>query len=640
MGLRTRIVSSDLNLEAVSRCQAARELEDAGRYEEAREGLGEFWQGVGDPPDLQGLNDHARAELLLRCGVLTGFIGSSRKLGKAQGKAKDLISQSISIFETLGLKSRILEAQINLGRCYQREGAFDEARILISDAVSATADEETELKARGTLMLALTEKEASRLHDAMRLHTHAESVFEKCPNATLKGSYHNEFAIVLRRLATAERRGDYFDLALEQYAMASMYFEKAGHLHYSVAVENNVGFLMLSLDRYSDAHEHINRARGLAERLQDKNLVGQVDDSRARIFLAQGRLTEAEKAASLSARTLEKGDEYVFLAESLRTHGTILARLGEYEKSEQAFRRAIGVSNFVEDAESAGRSWLTMLEELCEYLPFKQKSEAFRDASRLLGESQDPTVGRRLLACANRLINTQVDMKPDSKQTIPVPASTEEWETFSLKDAVTDYEKMIIQRAMTDAGGVVKRAARYLKIDHQLLFSKLKNKHRDLKHLKAASPASGRRSIMLVKSQSKNVSLMPDTFQVCLPPGQTYGYIEVASDKLASKGVQRGDLLVWAKSETQENDLVAVRVSVKAQRTPAKYEYGHLIYESPKRIKLKTDEGGSRSFDVSQVSIEGRVLGYCKAADVEMCRQSFNSGGGCLSLEVHPLDFK
>ena len=37
------------------RCEAARELEEAGNYEAARVAMGELWQRIGERPHLKGL---------------------------------------------------------------------------------------------------------------------------------------------------------------------------------------------------------------------------------------------------------------------------------------------------------------------------------------------------------------------------------------------------------------------------------------------------------------------------------------------------------------------------------------------------------------------------------------------------------
>src|SRR6185295_5758938 len=108
------------------RCRLARELEDTGDYESARELLSPFWRLVGDRPDVAELDAETAAELLLRCGTLTGWLGDLKQAAGAQEAAKDLIGESLSRFEQQGRVLRVAEARTELAFCYWREGAFDE----------------------------------------------------------------------------------------------------------------------------------------------------------------------------------------------------------------------------------------------------------------------------------------------------------------------------------------------------------------------------------------------------------------------------------------------------------------------------------------------------------------------------------
>src|SRR5882672_2107031 len=85
------------------RCRLARQLEEAGNYEAARDAMGDLWQRVGERPLLAGLDHQTKAEVLLVAGALTGWIGSTKQIPGAQEFAKDLLSESISIFESLQL---------------------------------------------------------------------------------------------------------------------------------------------------------------------------------------------------------------------------------------------------------------------------------------------------------------------------------------------------------------------------------------------------------------------------------------------------------------------------------------------------------------------------------------------------------
>lgn len=81
---------------ACLRCQLAKQLEETGNYEAAREAMGELWQGIGHRPIVEELEERTAAEVILRAGVLTGWIGSCRQIEEAQETAKNLISESIT----------------------------------------------------------------------------------------------------------------------------------------------------------------------------------------------------------------------------------------------------------------------------------------------------------------------------------------------------------------------------------------------------------------------------------------------------------------------------------------------------------------------------------------------------------------
>lgn len=142
---------SDLTLHpderARLRCQLARELEDAGNYDAARKAMGELWTRIGERPLLDDLDRAAAAEVLLRVGVLTGWIGSVKQIDGAQETAKNLIGESLTRFEEFGEHLKSAEAQMELGHCYWREGILDNARDLLKEAADRLPDELGDVKA-------------------------------------------------------------------------------------------------------------------------------------------------------------------------------------------------------------------------------------------------------------------------------------------------------------------------------------------------------------------------------------------------------------------------------------------------------------------------------------------------------------
>jgi tetratricopeptide (TPR) repeat protein len=212
---------------AALRCQLAKQFEDIGNYESAREAMDALWPQIGERPVIEELDHTTAAEVLLRVGALTGWIGSAKQIEGAQELAKDLISESIASFEVASNANKKTEAQIELAVCYWREGAYNEARVLLEEVRSKLDEEDTDLKAVAFLRSAMVEKVSNRLSDALRLHFEAAPLFEASSNQTLKGRFHNEYGAVLMLLGKLEDRSDYVDRALIEYAAASYHFEKA-----------------------------------------------------------------------------------------------------------------------------------------------------------------------------------------------------------------------------------------------------------------------------------------------------------------------------------------------------------------------------------------------------------------------------
>src|SRR5919112_809755 len=93
------------------RCRLAKTLEDMGNYEGAREAMGDLWSQVGQPPALNGLSLETAAEVLLRSGALTGWIGSVKQIEGSQEAAKNLLSESLAEFGSAGNKIKVAEAE-------------------------------------------------------------------------------------------------------------------------------------------------------------------------------------------------------------------------------------------------------------------------------------------------------------------------------------------------------------------------------------------------------------------------------------------------------------------------------------------------------------------------------------------------
>lgn len=385
---------------ALLRCEFAKRLEESGSYDAAREALGDLWEQIGEHPQTEGLDDRAAAELLLRVGVLLGWIGSTRQVEGAQERAKNLISESVRSFEALQERMKTAEALTDLAYCYWREGALDEARDTLNTARSQLTEGESYQMAVTLLRLPIVETTATRYSDALRVLIEAEPYVEASGSDALKGKFHNELALVLKDLGAAGHREDYTDRALIEFAAASHYFEQAGHNRYRACVERNLGFLFSLVGKYTDAHQHFNHARRLLVEIKDYVHVAQVDETRARALIAQGRYIEAERIAGMAVEALQKGGEQQLLAEALAAHGKALARLGRHQHARLTLQQAVVIAEPAGDREGAGNALLTAIEELGELFPARDLSEMYQRAAELLSKSQYPETRDRLNKCA------------------------------------------------------------------------------------------------------------------------------------------------------------------------------------------------------------------------------------------------
>ena len=114
---------------------------------------------------LVGLDEETKGTVLLRAGVLTGWLGSAKQISGAQESAKNLITESIETFEALGKTSRVAEGQIELACCYWREGAFDEGRVWLNEALQRLRENDIEFRAKALLRFAIIEKDSKRFPD-------------------------------------------------------------------------------------------------------------------------------------------------------------------------------------------------------------------------------------------------------------------------------------------------------------------------------------------------------------------------------------------------------------------------------------------------------------------------------------------
>lgn len=175
----------------------------------------------------------------------------------------------------------------------------------------------------------------------------------------------------------------------------------------------------------------MDRARRLFASLKDVGCAAQVDETRACVSLAQGRLAEAERKAQSAVRVQEKCGNPYLLTEALVTYGRVLARSERHNAALGAFRRAIELADNAGLAHRAAEAIVAAYRELGDRLVISEHGKF------LSGRG----VGQDKLA----------------------------------------MEHDVIKLALEQTEGRISRAARLAGMSHQGLAYALRTRHKDLK---------------------------------------------------------------------------------------------------------------------------------------------------------------
>ncbi|MEZ5428633.1 MAG: helix-turn-helix domain-containing protein [Pyrinomonadaceae bacterium] len=456
-------------MEALEACAHARSLEDSGDYEGARLALGELWGGIGEKPDLSGFSDEVKAEILIRIGALNGWLGSSRQVEGAQENAKDLIAEGIRILEALDLTAGIAEAQSELGICYWREGAYQEAEVFLNDALDKTPKNRPEICGKILLRLVNVAISTTRYQTAKELLKKASPLIEKYGDNLLLGKLYFHLGLVFNFLFEDDENPENSEKTIEYYQKAAHFYGLANHKLYQAVVENNLGFHFRYVQNLEQAHYHLDRAIKLFGLFENKGRLAPTYDAKARVFMEQSKLIEAELFAQKSVELLSEGDEYSLLAESLTTLGRILARQQLFEKAADCFHQAREKALYVNDVEAAGLALLSELEELRQMYSLDEQQKMFLEAQKNLSQTQRRKIKERLKKAE------KICFQPSAKV---------EWENFSLTEEVRKFEAKFIKKALRETEGKVTKAAELLGLTHQNLSLMLKRRHKNLQSIK------------------------------------------------------------------------------------------------------------------------------------------------------------
>jgi DNA-binding winged helix-turn-helix (wHTH) protein len=386
------LVTLSPNEEVQVLCAIAREQIEVGNYEAARLMLNKWW-APGNWPILNALNSHSAADLLSTTGSLADCLSSTGHLPKGHKYAEALLSASIGIFEHLGIKRRSAEAKIELALSYYRQGMFELTRETLIAVLREFQPHDNDLRALALIRLGVAERHAGHVSDSLSCLSEASEAVKQT-GLLVTGRYHHELAAALKELIAT--RSDYLEKVMKHFQQAFCEFVAIGHHRYCAVVENNLGLLLLNLQRFDEAEDHLQRARRLFDALVDKIRRAQVDDTLAQLYLATKRYDLALRSAEGAVASLELNDEEALLAEGLTTKGTILCKLSRYSEARGVLEGACRVAERCGDSEGAGRALLILAEEMYDQMEESTRQDIALRLKELLQHTQHASTRSRL----------------------------------------------------------------------------------------------------------------------------------------------------------------------------------------------------------------------------------------------------
>lgn len=597
----TRMRHNDASAEEC--CTASRLLEDRGEYGKAHALLSDFSSAIGEWPNVDGLPLHLQAAVLLRVGVVAGWVGSAEAIEGAGHFAVELTNAASGLFKKLALNEQAGECHLELGWHLWRAGKFEEASDEYKNALNLLPETAFRLIAKTYLRQGIVHRSTHLYQDALAILERAVPVFEKLePADILRGGFHNERALVLKNLATSENRNDYLNRALSEYSTALFHVKKARHNGHCAVIENNIGNVHIQLRQFPKAFAHLERAGKLFKALGDVRTFAQVEETRAQALIEQGHYAEAERVIGGTIRTLERACEQSLLCETLITIATAQARQGKADKAYSNLVRAVTEASLINDRANAGRAWLIALEEAATLsLSDEQRRSALTEAASLLEDSQDPKIQSRLLSCAINLATQQMSPRIDN----PAP---EQIQGVPLKEAVRRFKAGYIRQALNEANGNRSAAARILGMTPSGLHALLEGAYKDIKHegLKKYNKSYIRPVVDQVaerraqKAAKTNITKRDGSVEIELP-----------TDHLAGIGPRAGDWVVAEEGPVKSGDLTAVQLKSGTAAVGFYRRAGKRIILDVRNLHFTEFE-----YDESEIAnVIGKVYGWQRAGE-------------------------
>lgn len=316
------IKSSDDALQLIDR---ARDAEMCRDLDSLTGLLSQVWDDIDRAPDYSRFGAEINAELLRLSGTYLSQYGKSKGLVDHQERANEMLARSVRIFELIGNREKVAEAEIARAACYWYSGEVEKCESILSSLERGfKRDQPTYLQIQvnriGCLNWQGKHDKALTIVDS--IHTYALS----CPVQKLQVQFHNQAGITYQ-LANDNRKA--IDHLLKAISLSRL----------SNNIRNlglNLNCLSMTFRRagdYVSAHNYVKEALTVLKSVGDDGWIPNVLDTQALIFLDEGRTDEAVETIDRALSLFSESEDYSGLTDAMFTKCRCLLRLGRRQEA-------------------------------------------------------------------------------------------------------------------------------------------------------------------------------------------------------------------------------------------------------------------------------------------------------------------
>lgn len=302
---------------------AARDAELCRDLERSEGILAEVWPDISIDPDFSDFDRAVAAELYRLCGYFLSSYGRARVLSNFQSRGKDLATKAIGIFKQVGMPDKIAEARVTLALCYHHVGEFSECALILD-----TAEAQFDGNILHPVYLQIVTNRIGVYYSerdyesALRRIREIESIADLSTDDRLLTMFHNQAGIVYRAVGNPDK-------SVFHLSEAIRCGKRAKNLRFVAINCNNLAMVYKDLKMFSQAHEQLDDAKTTFLSLNEAGRIPQILDTRALIYLDEGRSLDALSAINEAIRLFSQGEDHGGRADAYWTKCKCLMRLNE-----------------------------------------------------------------------------------------------------------------------------------------------------------------------------------------------------------------------------------------------------------------------------------------------------------------------